>query len=472
MTHSNPSASYFKRVAAQWDNLRKGYFGEALRATAISKAYLRTDMVVADVGAGTGYMAAALAPLVKRVYALDGSPAMLEVARQNLGQFSNVFFEPADGLALPLPEDSLDVVFANMYLHHCPDPLAAICEMVRILRPGGRLVITDLDIHSYAWLKDEMADIWQGFERDQVRAWFREAGLVNRIVDCTGQSCCAESQSADLENKSEREAKISIFVAVGTKQVPGITEAVQTDYSALAEGKTSCCCSMSEPDSCCGSQAQAPHAFQIGYMQDELVQVPGEAADISLGCGNPVAIASLQPGDTVLDIGSGGGLDAFLAAQKVGETGKVIGVDMTPAMLERARRSAEKAGYSQVEFRQGHAESLPVENGSIDVIISNCVVNLAQDKGQVFSEAYRVLKGGGRLEVSDVITDGSLPGDLRENPAGWPGCVAGALPEAEYVDLIKQAGFDSVRVRKGSPSGEIGGTHLFSALISAQKGKQ
>ena len=166
-------------MRASWDNLRTGYFGEAVRDAAIAKAYLRPEMVVADVGAGTGFIAAGLAPLVRRVYVVDGSAAMLDVARKNLAALSNIEYHLADGLELPFPDDSLDAVFANMYLHHCPDPLAAIREMVRVLRPGGRLVITDMDAHPYAWFKEEMADVWQGFERDQVRAWFREAGLVN-----------------------------------------------------------------------------------------------------------------------------------------------------------------------------------------------------------------------------------------------------------------------------------------------------
>jgi ubiquinone/menaquinone biosynthesis C-methylase UbiE len=157
MTTTNPSAPYFEKVADQWDKLRSGYFTEAVRESAVQKAYLHPQMIVADIGTGTGFIAAGLAPLVKRVHVLDGSPEMIDVARKNLAQFENVEFHVADGLALPWPETSLDAVFANMYLHHCPDPLAAIREMVRLLRPGGRLVLTDLDTHTYEWLKTEMA---------------------------------------------------------------------------------------------------------------------------------------------------------------------------------------------------------------------------------------------------------------------------------------------------------------------------
>ena len=213
------SKEYFQQVAGKWDEISAGYFGKAVRDAAIAKAYLRPEMAVADVGAGTGFVAAGLAPLVKRVYVVDGSAAMLEVAKKNLSEFSNIEYHEADGSSLPFPEDSLDAIFANMYLHHTTDPLAAIREMMRVLRPGGRLVITDMDEHPYAWLKEEMADVWQGFDRAQVRAWFQEAGLVNVMVDCTGQSCCAESSNPTLADDQGHEAKISVFVATGTRRM-------------------------------------------------------------------------------------------------------------------------------------------------------------------------------------------------------------------------------------------------------------
>ena len=481
MSTTNPSSSYFEAVAGQWDAMRTSYFTEGVRDAAIAKAYLRPEMVVGDVGAGTGFVSAGLIPLVKRVYVMDGSPAMLDVARRNLAAFNNVEFHLADGLSLPLPDDSLDAVFANMYLHHCPDPLAAIREMVRILRPGGRLIITDADAHPYAWLKEELADLWQGFERDQMRAWYRQAGLVNRIVDGTGQSCCASSGSPMVSAKTGEVANISIFVAVGTKPVAGVEDEVRKEYAAHAEGTSSscspdssqaCACSGDGGGQCCsGSTAQEKAVPNMeGYSQDVQGEVPPEAVEIALGCGNPTAIAALQPGEWVLDIGSGGGLDAFLSARRVGLSGHVIGVDMTPAMLERARRTAAQNGYTQVEFRQGQAEALPVEDASIDVVISNCVINLTQDKGQVFAEAFRALKAGGRLEVSDMVTNTSVPADLRENPANWSDCVYGALPEGEYVDLIRQAGFGAVIVRRSLSAGEMDGTRLYSVTVSARKG--
>jgi len=472
------SAEYFERVAGEWDNLREGYFSEAVRAAAISKAYLRPEHHVADVGAGTGYMTAGLAGLVSRVYVLDGSPAMLEIARGNLKDFSNLVFQEADGLNLPLPAASLDAVFANMYLHHCAEPLAAIQEMARLLRPGGRLIITDMDAHPHTWLKDEMADIWQGFEREQVRAWFEAAGLVNIIIDCTGESCCAESQNSDEIAPEERQVEISTFVAVGTRRVTGVTGAVQASYGATAEAGTSCCTTVDASSACCNPAGEAQiiplevvqsPEFMLNYRPDELAQAPKEAVELSLGCGNPLAFAGLQPGEVVVDIGSGGGIDAFLAARKVGPAGRVIGVDMTPQMLERARQTAQKAGLENVEFRQGQADALPVADGSADLIISNCVINLTEDKGRVFREAFRALKDGGRLEVSDVVTDRAFPADLAANAADWAGCVFGALPEGEYLDLVAQAGFTQVQIRR-SPAGEaVPGVRVYSAIVSARK---
>lgn len=491
MSMTDASSEYFHQVASNWDQISAGFFGKPVRDAAIAKAYLYPEMFVADIGAGTGFVAAGLAPFVRRVSVVDGSPAMLEVAKNNLAQFDNIEYHKADGSSLPFPDDSLDAVFANMYLHHTADPLAAIREMARVLRPGGRLVITDMDTHPYEWLKEEMADTWQGFEREQIRAWFQEAGFVNVIVDCTGQSCCAESTNPTLSDIQGREAKISVFVATGTRRMV-MRDAVQENYAAVARsgscgcsGKDSkasssccgsdanneanCCGGTSAGGSCCSGSSYEDVTFTTGYSQVELTDVPKESAEISLGCGNPLALAGLKPGEVVLDIGSGGGLDVFLAAGKVGQTGQVIGVDMTPDMLERARASAARNEITNVEFRQGYAEALPVEDGEVDVVISNCVINLTEDKGQVFREAFRVLKPGGRLEVSDVVTAGPLPLDLRESAEGWSECVTGALPEQEYLDLIAQAGFQNVAIRRSTSSGELAGVTVHSAIVSASK---
>ncbi|MCS7261491.1 MAG: class I SAM-dependent methyltransferase, partial [Anaerolineae bacterium] len=172
--------------SAEWATLRTGHYSDAVREAAIARAYLRPEMVVADVGNHGGFMAAGLAPLVRQVHVIDSAPAMLEVARRNLARFANVVFHCADREQLPLADGSVDAVFAYMYLHHCYDPQGAIQELVRILRPGGRLMITDLNAHSYVWLQREMAEVWMGFTRDQLRPWLRAAGLVNVLVRHTG----------------------------------------------------------------------------------------------------------------------------------------------------------------------------------------------------------------------------------------------------------------------------------------------
>jgi ubiquinone/menaquinone biosynthesis C-methylase UbiE len=463
MTTNNPSATYFEKVAADWDNLRSGYFTESVRDSAIAKAHLHPDMIAADIGAGTGFVTAGVAPLVQKVHVLDGSEAMLAIARQNLAEFSNLEFHLADGLALPLEDASVDTVFANMYLHHCPDPLNAIREMVRILRPGGRLVITDMDAHTHEWLKTEMSDVWLGFEREDVRAWFTQVGLVNVLLDCTGQSCQAGCQS-----KIGEHAEISIFVAAGTRRIPA-RDSVQANYAARA--LDSSCCGDS---SCCTPATISLSSIETvrwdgGYSQEDKSAVPTEAADFSLGCGNPLAMATLRPGETVLDIGSGGGLDAFIAARRVGQTGQVIGVDMTPAMLQRARQAAQNGGFTNVDFRQGYAENLPVGGNSVDVIISNCVINLTEDKASVFAEAYRVLKTEGRLEVNDMVFGGAITPAMRTSMAGWAECISGALPEVEYLDLVRQAGFRDVQARRSTSAGSSAGVPVYSVQVSAKK---
>jgi SAM-dependent methyltransferase len=206
-----------------------------------------------------------------------------------------------------------------------------------------------------------------------------------------------------------------------------------------------------------------------GYSDTEKSTIPAEAAEFSLGCGNPTAMANLRVGETVLDIGSGGGIDVFLAARRVGPTGLVLGVDMTPAMLERARLAAEKSGFNNVEFRQGYAEKLPVENNSVDVIISNCVINLTEDKARVFAETYRVLKSGGRLEVNDMVFGGAILPTARISAHGWAECISGALPEQEYLDLVKQAGFRDVTARRSTSAGLSEGVAVYSVQVSARK---
>lgn len=220
---------------------------------------------------------------------------------------------------------------------------------------------------------------------------------------------------------------------------------VQDYYGARARNGESCCSS----DSCCSS-VESSGALAL-YDSSELAALPGDVASFSLGCGNPLAIATLQPGEVVVDLGSGGGLDAFLAARKVGSEGYVFGIDMTDDMLALARRNSEKAGITNVEFRKGNIESLPLPDASVDVIISNCVINLSPDKAQTLGEAFRVLKPGGRLAVSDIVIDGTLD-DLPLSEAqvraalSWAGCIAGALTIQQYERYLAAAGFTDVKV--------------------------
>lgn len=204
------------------------------------------------------------------------------------------------------------------------------------------------------------------------------------------------------------------------------------------------CCSA--PASCCGSSdPDQDHDKAIQRLYDiDINDLPVGVTDLSLGCGDPVTLASLEAGQTVLDLGSGGGIDCFLAARQVGPTGMVIGVDMTAEMVERARANKDKLGANNVDFRLGEIEHLPVGDNSVDVIISNCVINLSPDKPQVLREAYRVLKPGGRLAISDIITEGELPQELRDNLNAWAGCIAGAISVKEYITVIETAGFVDV----------------------------
>ncbi|MEO0080791.1 MAG: arsenite methyltransferase [candidate division WOR-3 bacterium] len=222
-----------------------------------------------------------------------------------------------------------------------------------------------------------------------------------------------------------------------------IRKSVREGYARVARNAGSCC---GPGASCCdGAVTAAEVSRSIGYSPEEISSVP-DGASLGLGCGNPTALVSLRPGETVLDLGSGAGFDCFLAAQKVGPAGKVIGVDMTPEMVDRARASARKGGYDNVEFRLGEIEHLPVGDNSVDVVISNCVINLSPDKQQVFREALRVLRPGGRLMVSDIVLAAPLPKPLLDSVAAYVGCISGASLKTDYLAMIVEAGFAGVTV--------------------------
>lgn len=222
-----------------------------------------------------------------------------------------------------------------------------------------------------------------------------------------------------------------------------VRKVVREGYARVAKRESSCC----TPDSpCCGTTNVADQFnTKIGYTDAEVRSVP-EGADLGLGCGNPVALASLKEGDIVLDLGSGAGFDCFLAANKVGNTGKVIGVDMTPEMLEKARENARNGNYENVEFRLGEIENLPVADNYVDVVLSNCVINLSPDKEKVFEEALRVLKPGGKLMVADIVILKELPDAIRNSVAAYIGCLSGATMRDEYVEAVRSAGFNEVRI--------------------------
>lgn len=258
-----------------------------------------------------------------------------------------------------------------------------------------------------------------------------------------------------------------------------VRQAVRANYARVSQRATSACCSGGSTSPCCGSAPAASASARLGYSEEELAAAP-EGADLGLGCGNPQAIAELQPGETVLDLGCGGGFDCFLAARQVGPAGHVIGVDMTPEMVHQARVNAQRGGYRNVEFRLGEIEHLPVADSTVDVIISNCVINLSPDKPAVYREAFRVLRPGGRLAISDVIRSAEepLPEAIRTNMELLAGCVAGAASVDETRRMLQEAGFADIRVTPKPESREYIATwapgsgienYVVSALIEAVK---
>ena len=242
---------------------------------------------------------------------------------------------------------------------------------------------------------------------------------------------------------------------------------VRTAYAKVAKGADG------SSVGCCGTQSTG--SLAMGYTTEDLASVP-DGADLGLGCGNPQAIAALRSGETVLDLGSGAGFDCFLAAKRVGRSGRVIGVDMTPEMISKARDNARRVAAANVEFRLGEIEHLPAPNESIDVILSNCVINLSPDKGAVFREAIRVLKPGGRIAISDVIATGTIPPELAESVEALTGCVSGAAKIEDLRTLLVEAGFESVKIEARSESRAIIGQcmpgaedYLASAIIEGKK---
>lgn len=241
-----------------------------------------------------------------------------------------------------------------------------------------------------------------------------------------------------------------------------IKKIVRDRYGKIAQDNTSCC----GGGTCCGGNVSFDDISKnLGYSTDQLTSVP-TGVNMGLGCGNPVAISSLKEGEVVLDLGSGGGFDAFLASRKVGKTGKVIGVDMTDAMITKARENATKGNFVNVEFRKGDIEKLPVEDSSVDTIFSNCVINLTPHKEKVFQEAYRVLKPGGRIVISDIVLTQQLPDKLKGDAELLTGCVGGAILKQDYLKLLEKAGFLEIKIHKETPMflDDYGLSITFSAI--------
>lgn len=222
-----------------------------------------------------------------------------------------------------------------------------------------------------------------------------------------------------------------------------IKKMVKQGYSEVARTESSCCSTKSP---CCSLSGVAEKISKnIGYSEKELDEIP-EGANLGLGCGNPTALASLKLGETVLDLGSGAGFDCFLAASRVGKEGKVIGVDMTPEMIEKARENASNGGYTNVEFKLGDIEEIPIADASIDVVISNCVINLVPSKDKVFREIFRILKNGGRFIISDMVLLENIPDKIKESAGAYIGCISGAILKKDYLDTIKNSGFEDVEI--------------------------
>jgi len=275
----------------------------------------------------------------------------------------------------------------------------------------------------------------------------------------------------------------------------GIRQAVRRNYQKIATGENfingvmtnpSCCCADSSGDEIkqvpgcgCADPSFSPEkmAALMGYSPDDVSDVP-EGANLGLGCGNPVALSKIKAGETIVDLGSGGGFDCFLAARQAGETGRVIGVDMTPEMIHKARRNADKTSLRQVEFRLGEIEHLPVADHSVDKVISNCVINLSPDKPSVFREAYRILKPGGRLFISDILATAPIPDTIRKNLEMVSACIGGAATIEDTRDMLMRAGFSDIKIRTKEESrsvintwtpGRNAGDYVISAYIEAVK---
>ena len=439
------STAYFESVATSWSDIRQDLFPDDLRDKALDAVPLRPGALAADLGAGTGFLSEGLLERGLRVVAVDQSPAMLAELEGRLGPRTELETRQGTAEALPIADGEVDYVFSNMFLHHVEDPAAALREMARILAPGGRLVLTDLDAHQHEFLRTEHHDRWLGFDRSDVLGWLRAAGLEEAKVRDTRDSCCSSSACGG------EEARIGVFLASGTK--PGgdadaadrdeaVRQAVRRRYAQAARQAASgtaagCGCG-------CGTEVEIESLISRGHYDGQTEELPRSAVEASLGCANPVALADLRSGETVLDLGSGGGIDVILSARRVGPEGRVYGLDMTDEMLDLARRNVAEAGVDNVELLRGILEQVPLPDESVDVVLSNCVINLSPDKPRALAEAFRVLRSGGRFAVADVVATRPMPEAVRRQVGLWSACVAGALTVDDYRAALTGAGFEDV----------------------------
>jgi len=423
----------------------------------IHKTYLRPEYAVLLSGGVSDDLLRQAAAQTYKVFLVADDAETCNEKIQRSGRLANVEgLQPAE-VESQIPLESMDAVIAVIGPESGTQPLPFMKTMAALLRPAGRLVLV---------VNDPRPDEWK-LDDSRLKTLMRKAELVNSLV----KSIPVKNSNAAVPEKSFHDS----LLLVGSKEVAGVRSNVRERYQSLAEGSS--CCDDSE-SSCCGSpsscccnsdEMDSTVTFNTGYAIEDIQPLPEESASLTLGCGNPIARANLKPGEKVLDIGSGAGTDVFLAARIVGEKGKAVGVDMTPAMLERARLAASKGQFSNVEFKMGHAEALPLDDNTFDAVISNCVINLCEDKGKVFEEIYRVLHSGGRMVISDIVTDGDLPLEARLEAAGWAACLSGALPRTEYLDLLKQAGFSIEVVQQGISGGTLGDTRVYSLEITARK---
>ena len=409
-------------------------------------ADLKPGETVLDLGSGAGidvFLAAKKVGERGRVIGVDMTEDM--IARGNAlaakHGYRNVEFRLGEIEHLPLDSDSVDIIISNCVINLTPDKVASYREAWRVLKPGGRILISDL-VTAGELPEDvrrsvaEWANCIAGaMEREAYLAAIREAGF--------GEVAVVSECPYEFAGMDERLKGRIISVKVRALKKAGlepraVKEAVRERYAKIARGEATCC------GGSCGLNS-VEQARKMGYSDEELASVP-PLSILGLGCGNPLALADPREGEVVLDLGSGAGIDAFLAAKKVGPKGKVIGVDMVEEMVAKGLDLAASGGYSNIEFRLGEIERLPVESASVDLIISNCVINLCPDKPAAYREAHRVLKPGGRMLISDLVTTGPLPADLQDNLNAWADCTGGVLPRGEYLAAIEEAGFGEVEV--------------------------